>query len=61
MKKSARASLFIRQAISLQVQLSWAGHVVRVEDISMNKAVFFGELKQESTIVVLQERLTKTG
>ena len=30
----------------LQVQLPWAGHVTRVEDVHMPKAVFFSELQE---------------
>ena len=40
------ACLQSRESILLQLQLHWAGHVTRIEDIHMPKAVFFSELKQ---------------
>ena len=41
-----RASLTSTGSILLQVQLRWAGHVTRVEDACMPKAVFFSELQE---------------
>ena len=54
-----RASLPSIQSILLQVQLHWAGHVTRTEDVRMPKAVFFTNSKNESTIVMLQENVIK--
>ena len=41
-----KASLPSTESILLQVQLRWAGHVSRVEDKHMPKAVFFSELQK---------------
>ena len=38
-----RACLLSTESISLQVQLRWAGHVTKIEDVHMPKAVFFSE------------------
>ena len=43
LKKSSLSSI---ESISLQVQLHWAGHVTRMEDICMPKAVFFSKLQE---------------
>ena len=42
-----RASLPSIESILLQVQLRWAGHVSRVEDVRMPKEVFFSKPQEE--------------
>ena len=56
-----RASLPSIESILLQVQLRRVGHVTRMEDLRMPKAVFFSELQEGSAIMVLQESVTKIG
>ena len=41
-----KASLPSMESILLQVQLRWAGHVTRMEDVHMPKAVFFSKLQE---------------
>ena len=41
-----RASLPSIESILLRVQLRWAGHVTRMEDVRMSKAVFFSKLQE---------------
>ena len=41
-----RASLPSIESILLKVQLRWAGHVIRMEDFRMPKAVFFSKLQE---------------
>ena len=41
-----RASLPSIESILLQVQLRWAGHVARMENVYMPKTVFFSELQE---------------
>ena len=45
-KSFKRASLPDMESILLQVQLCWAGHITRMEDICVPKAVFFSELQE---------------
>ena len=45
-----RASLPSIESILLQVQLHWAGHVTKMEDICMPKAVFFSEPQERKRI-----------
>ena len=52
-----RVSLPSIESILLQVQLRWAGHVKRMEDVRMPKAS--ASSKKESAIVVFQESITK--
>ena len=44
-----RASLPSIESILLQVQLRWAGHVTRMEEVCMPKAVFFSELQDRKS------------
>ena len=53
-----RSSLPRLQSILLQLQLRWAGHDTRMEDVGMPKAA---SSKKDSAIVVLHESVTKTG
>ena len=41
-----RASLPSIESTLLRVQLRWAGHVTRMEDVRMSKAVFFSKLQE---------------
>ena len=41
-----RASLPSIESVLLQVQLRWAGHVTRMEEVLMPKAIFFSELQE---------------
>ena len=54
-----RASLSRIESILLQLQVRWACHVTRREDVRMPKAVVFSSPKKESATVVLQESVTK--
>ena len=55
-----KASLPSIESILLQVQLRLAGHVPRIEDIRMSKAVSFSELQEGKRDVVLQETLHRS-
>ena len=55
-----RVSLPSIESILLQVQLGWAGHATRMEDVRMSKAVFFSQLQEgKHAIAVLRESVTK--
>ena len=41
-----RASLLSTESLLLQVQLRRAGHITRMEDVRMPKAVFFSEFQE---------------
>ena len=41
-----RASLPTIESILLQVQLHWAGHITRMEDVCMPRAIFFSKLQK---------------
>ena len=56
-----RASLPSIESILLQVQLRWAGHFRRMEDVCMPGAVFFSELKEGKRDSVLHESVTTTS
>ena len=54
-----RASLPSIESILSQVQLRWAGHITRVEDVRISKQPSSASSKKESAIMVLQESVTK--
>ena len=54
-----RASVPSIESILLQVQLRRAGHVTRMEDVRMPKAVFFSELQEGKRDCGAQESVTK--
>ena len=56
-----RASLPSIESILLQEQLRWAGHVTKMGNVRMPKAVSPASSKKESAIVVLKESVTKIG
>ena len=58
------AGLPSREFILLQVQLGWANHVTRLDEVHMpkGKTVFLSklqELKKESVILVLHDNMTR--
>ena len=45
-KNTCQTKKYSRESILLQLQLCWAGHVTRMEDVHMPKAVFLCELQE---------------
>ena len=56
-----RASLPSTESILLQVQLRWAGHITRMEDVPMPKAVFFSELQEGKHNCGAPRKVTNTS